>query len=723
MEHPSPKIENQGLITASLHVVKWLKFSIVLLLIIEVSLNCINIVGSFDFPWQLAEGDFILDHGYPAKTVLQSYGEISADFQNEYIAYEILIAGINRYLGWSALCLFFGLIIFSIYFPCLIAFVKARSRFAPIDICLFMLAQFLINMRLAARPELVADVCYVVTGIMLIRFPEKSWGLPQTLIFGFVFCVWSNAHGTFLLGGAMLALWYTQLLLFNWKTLFFTKDFTWLRPGLAAAIGCAINPFGFHRYLQPFELHSLLWGQATSPEMWPSNPGIALLAVAWSTAGILALLMRVRERKFYWLIAMLVLLQYLTFSSIRYNLFIGLTLLIIAWDGLRHPRELFSPPIFPLAFAAARLGFYLYVVVALSSLSYSIYCTKADMLRDYARLDFPESKITTTSSFAWLRDHPSQTYYLLSNLAAASWAQMPGTSGIHGLLDSGSHRYSDDTIEFYYYSLFSPDIFRQNLAKLNINSVTINNTNIYWATLLNGNPDWQLVHINSDSQLYLRKDHHDFESDSHLFSQWEKEEEQKEANDRPIGNPITFSSERILRGLKLRPDVDSLSMLTKVNDVGWLEDPQVVYVEDWLKQIPDDLITQTRDLLGVKTDNSSTGLRIMLLLRLRQDQAAADIARPWHPSVLDMGSQDLEMLRTEAFLRAGDTAAARKILDSLWPKPRYSLRWARLCQQVYTNDPAAMPLNGRLLTSKADESQWLEDITATLNRNISRISK
>src|SRR5271155_1931464 len=134
VEHPSPTIENQGLITASLRVVEWLKFFLVLLIVLEVFLTCINIVGSFDFPWQLAEGDFVLDHGYPTKTVLQAYGEVSPQFQNEYIAYEALIAGVNRYTGWIGLCIFFGLLDFSIYLPCVIAFLRSRYRFSLIDI-------------------------------------------------------------------------------------------------------------------------------------------------------------------------------------------------------------------------------------------------------------------------------------------------------------------------------------------------------------------------------------------------------------------------------------------------------------------------------------------------------------------------------------------------------------------------------------------------------------
>jgi hypothetical protein len=722
VEPPSPKIENQGLFTASRHVVEWLKFILVLLIVIEVFLTCINIVGSFDFPWQLAEGDFILDHGHPTKSVLEAYGEVSPQFQNEYIAYEVLIAGINRYTGWTGLCIFFGLLGFSIYLPVLIAFLKSRHRFALIDICLFMLAQFLINMRLAARPELVADVCYVLAGIMLMRWPGKSWSMRQTLVFGLIFCLWSNAHGTFLLGGAMLALWYAQLFLFEWRTLLFTKDFTWLRPGLAAAIGCAINPFGFYRYIQPFELHSLVWGQGTSLEMGPVTSGVALLPLTWTTAAVLALVMRVRERKFYWMIAMLFLLQYLTFISIRYNMFIGLTLLVVTWDGLMHPREPFSPPIFPLAFATARLGLYLYLVVAYSCLCYSILGTKLDMLEDYTQFVYPKSKITTTSSFGWLREHPTQEYYLLSNLAAGSWSQMPATKGIHALIDSGSHRYSDRTNQLYYYSLFSPDIFRQIIAKLNVNAITINSANIYWASILNANPDWQLVHIKTDSQLYLRKSNLTAKAAPPLFSEWEANEEQKEAKDRKAGDPITVPSERILRGLKLRPDSDSLKMLSMASDVVWLEDPQVVYVQEWLDQVPDNLVEEKLNQMGNEMDNSSAGLRILLLLRLRQDQRAADIARQWHPMLLDMGSQDLQMLRAEAFVRAGDTGEARKILDSFWPKPRYSLRWARLCEQVYANDPGSMPPNARLLTGKADESQWLEDTLTTLNQNISRFS-
>jgi len=585
-----------------------------------------------------------------------------------------------------------------------------------------MLAQFLINMRMAARPELVADVCYVLVGIMLMRWPGRSWSIRQTLAFALVFFLWANAHGSFLLGGAMLALWYGQLFLFEWKSLLSMRDFNWLKPGLAAVVGCALNPFGFYRFVQPFELHGLLWGQATSLEMWPVTSGVALLPLTWTTAAVLALIMRVRERKFYWLIAMLFLLQYLTFCSIRYNMFIGLTILVVTWDGLMHPREPFSPPIFPLAFAMARLGLYLYLFIAFLSLNYSLFNSKVDMIRDYSQFVYPKSRIVTTSSFGWLKEHPNQDYNLLSNLAAGSWSQMPGTKGIHPLIDSGSHRYSDATNQIYYYSLFSPEIFHRIESELNVNAITINSANIYWASILNSDPDWRLVQIESDSQLYLRRNKENADSSLPLFLKWERETEQKEEQGRNGTDPVQFSSERILRGLKLRPDSESLAMLLSPSDVLWMEDPQVVYLQDWLSHVPDDLIADTLKAVGGKMDNSSAGLRILLLLRLQQNQQAVEVAQKWHPGRLDMGSQDLEMLRAEAFLRGGDPAEARKILDSFWPKPRYSLRWARLCQQVYANDPAAMPKDAILLTGLADQSAWQETIIATLNQNILRLS-
>jgi len=722
VEHLRPKIENQGLIAASLQVVKSLKFLLVFLLILEVFLTCINVVNAFDFPWQLAEGDYILDHGHSTASVLQSYGEISPHFENEYILYEALIAGINRYAGWSGLCLFFGLLCFSIYLPCLLAFLRSRYRFALIDICLFMLAQFLINMRLAARPELVADVCYVLTGIMLMRWPGRSWNGRQTFVFGLVFFFWANAHGSFLLGGAMLALWYGQLFLFDWRSLLFTKDFRWLRPGLAAFVGCALNPFGLYRFVQPFELHGLLWGQGTSIEMWPITSGVALLPLTWTTAAILALVMRVRERKFYWMILMLILLQYLTFSSIRYNMFIGLTLLVITWDGLMHPREPFSPPVLALSFAMARLGVYLYIVVAFISLNYSLFHTKIDMLQDYTQYVYPKSKILVTSSFKWLKEHPEHDYYILSNLAAGSASQMPSTNGIHPLIDSGTHRYDDPTNQLYYYSLHSPEIFRRILSTLKINAILVNNANEGWASILNTNPDWRLIQVEDDSQLYLRQPNDPPNTNRKIFAKWESEAQLKAVEAVEPGHPPTVSTERLMRGLDIRPDSESLKMWTTVSDSLWVGEPQFFYMEDWVNRLPDTSIEATLKDLGDQMDNTSAAIRILLLLRLKHDQQAMEIAQKWHPMILNMGYQDLEMVRVEAFIRGGDLKQARKILDGFWPKPRYSLRWARLCQQVYADDPHAMPPSARLLIERADQIPWQDEIIAKLNRNILRLS-
>jgi hypothetical protein len=707
--------ENRGLITASQRVVDWLKFLLVLLIITEVILTCVNIVGSFDFPWQLNEGNYLLDHGHPTRTLLNAYGEISPDFQNEYILYELLIAGINRALGWTGLCLFFGLLCLSIYIPCLIAFFRSRFRFSIIDVFFFMLAQFIINMRLSTRPELVADVCYVMVGIMLMSQPGRIWTGRQILTLGLLFCLWGNAHGTFLLGIAMLGLWYVQLFLFEWRDLLSIRDFRWMLPGLAAVIGCAINPFGLYRLIQPFQLHGLLWGQGTSLEMGPVTSGGALLLLTWTGAALLALLVRIRERKYYWMLAMLLLLHYLALGSIRYTLFIGLSLLVVAWDGLANPREKPAPPFFPLAFVTARFCFYLVLVLGFINLVGSLVDSKSTMLSDYCRNVYPKSRVAASSSFSWMRDHPAQNYNILSYHSEGSLAQLPEVRGIHPLIDSGTHRYSDRTNQFYYYAFYSPKTFQRVLAQLHIDAVAINNFNMYWAEALNKDTHWRLVQIADDSQLYLKKDTQDSSIDPHLFSKWDKEQSAQT-------KPADVSSNTVLRGLSLRPDADSLKMLVGSTDVTWAQDPQISYLKDWVSSVPDNLVAEALQQLQGKSDNSSMGLQVLFSLRLNHCKEAGKIARKWQPRLLGMGYQDLQMLRTEAFISSGDLTSARAILDSFWPKPRYSLRWARLCEIVYADDPRAMPKNSQLLTEMADQVQWQDEIIATLNQNILRLS-
>src|SRR5271168_1830168 len=104
----------QGLTAACLRLIQSTRTILLFCLVIEVALNCFYTIGTFDFPWQLAEGEFILNHGHPAHSVLKAYGEVSPHFANEYIPYEVLIAGINRIAGWCGLCLFFALLTFLI---------------------------------------------------------------------------------------------------------------------------------------------------------------------------------------------------------------------------------------------------------------------------------------------------------------------------------------------------------------------------------------------------------------------------------------------------------------------------------------------------------------------------------------------------------------------------------------------------------------------------------
>jgi len=586
MEHLKPTFENQGLITAARRTVELLKFILVLLVVTEVFLTCVNAVNSFDFPWQFAEGTYLLQHGQPPHSILNAYGEISPNFQNEYIAYEFLIVEIEHVFGWIGLCVFFILLAFGIYIPCLWAFIQQRRSYTVIDICLFALGHFLINMRVTARPELIADICYVLLGMMLMRWTHPRWTAAQLLAVGLLFCVWSNVHGTFLLGGAMLALWYGQLFIFNWRDFVLSRDFRWMLPGVAVLIGCALNPFGFYRFIQPFQLHGLLWGQATSLEMWPVGSGPFLLTVAWTGIAIAVLLLRARDRKFYWLIAMLLLLQYLTFCSIRYNLFIALSLLLICWDGLLHPRKSYSPPVLGLSFALTRVAAYFSLVLIFLNTIQSLIHEKAEMVRVYRDVIFPKGHLANPSSLNWMIEHPNQNYNLLSYLVGGSIAQMTGIHGIHPIIDSGSHRYSDGTNEIYYYSLYSPDVFRRVLAKLNINAVAVNNANIYWAIVLNQSPDWQLVQIDDDSQLYLRKKDQLLKNDRNLFSKWTADTKTAKVA------PGAMAFDTILRGINLRPDAESLNMLAATTDVIWIQDPYITYIREWLNQVPDDLIVK-----------------------------------------------------------------------------------------------------------------------------------
>jgi hypothetical protein len=163
-------------------------------------------------------------------------------------------------------------------------------------------------------------------------------------------------------------------------------------------------------------------------------------------------------------------------------------------------------------------------------------------------------------------------------------------------------------------------------------------------------------------------------------------------------------------------------MLQQTGDVSWMFDPQITYIDDWLGQVPDGLVNNTLKEIDNKTGNSAKGLRILFCLRLKQYQQAAETARNWNPSIFDRGSQNMQELRAEAFSLSGNQKEAQKTVESFWPQPRYSLRWATLCQTVYSNDKQAMPFNARLLGDIAQSPEWQENTIASLNANILRLS-
>ena len=714
MNYPDGASTSQRLTAKTIRYTQHLKTIIVVTIIIEVILNCFNLITAVDFPWQLTEGEYILTHHHLATTVLHSYGEPSPLFANEYILYETCIAIIYNILGPVGLIALFGLISLLIYGPCLFSFYIARDRLFLGLIILFCLSQLLINLRISARPELLAYPCFVALGMILIRHGLSSWTAKETGALGLLFFIWANAHGSFLIGLGMLGLWFCQLTLLQWKTLAQNRDDTALRPILAAFIGCALNPYGIFRFLQPFQLHGLLWGQATSLEMWPVTPGMEWLPLSCTFAAITILLIGKAATRPYWLIATALVLQYLTFNSNRYEVFVALVLLI----AIPQLTASVSPPLprssLALLWSTGRLIIHILFAGFVFFIIGFIGFAKKQAMHSHFKYAAPNTWLATNSSFFWLMQRPTEDYFTLSNLTVGSWAQMPDVNNIHPFIDSGTHRFSDRVNQLYYYAFFQPDTFRLILTKLKINAIIVGPSNCYWASVLNRAPEWKLVQIESDSQLYFRRSPVDTSANDELFSSWEMS---LRSGNSHYGD---VSAEELMRGLGRRPDAVSLQMLQETGDVSWMFDPQITYLRAWLEQVPDNLVSNALGEMADKAGSSATGVRILFNLRLKQFQQAATVARDWHPSFFESGSEDMQELRVEAFISAGDQASAQTILDHLWPQPRYSLRWAKLCQAVYSDNQSNMPHTARLLCDLAQTPAWQDDTLAALNGNILR---
>jgi hypothetical protein len=310
---------------------------------------------------------------------------------------------------------------------------------------------------------------------------------------------------------------------------------------------------------------------------------------------------------------------------------------------------------------------------------------------------------------------------------AGSWAQMPGWGGIHPFLDSGTARFDDQSDILYYYILFDPKTFAQTLSDLKTNAVILDYYTMPWAAVLNSSPDWKLAYIGNDSQVYLRRKANEAtDSQGRRFVDWEfnSRREYGLMVHRPVDAPdiVDKSPYAILRGLKLRPDVESIQILASSRDPKWVCDPQISYLRYWLDQLPDSLVQNALDSIVDRKNKCSYALRILFALRLGQNKLAGDIARDWKIGYLSGQYQDLRLLQAEALVADNDIPAARQIVESLWPQPRFSLRWAHLCHKIYANDPKSEPVNARQLVEMEDRSDWKTAIFNTLNQNILRIS-
>jgi len=208
-----------------------------------------------DFGWHFRTGEWIWDHWAVPRKDLFSYTMPDYPWRDHSWLTELIIYKLYPSIGYSGMAFISGIIGASTF----ILFVPKRLiNFAFVPLILAGLAS-LVSM--GVRPKM-ASLFLAAVVFWILR---KSWQKPRwLLILPFLFLIWANLHGGFLIGLGVLFLSILSdvyLIIKGKKNL--TKHFRFASFSLfLSAAAILINPYGWRVYQETFltifsrELHS-----------------------------------------------------------------------------------------------------------------------------------------------------------------------------------------------------------------------------------------------------------------------------------------------------------------------------------------------------------------------------------------------------------------------------------------------------------------------------------
>jgi hypothetical protein len=241
----------------------WLRFAVpsvadLVFVSLLIALTCgtlsKSLLGDAGIGWHIRTGELIRStHSIPRVDPFSSIMQGKPWFAWEWL-YDLVIGGFHGWAGLNGVVLFTAVVI-ALTFALVFRMMIARGAQLPVAIGVLLVALVASTIHFLARPHVVSWLLVVVWFGLLERFEEDgNWRslvwLPAIML------LWVNVHGGFLLGFALLGIYFASAVLGLWSAhsgpdKIAARDRTRMLALVAVACGVITlaNPYGYQLHL------------------------------------------------------------------------------------------------------------------------------------------------------------------------------------------------------------------------------------------------------------------------------------------------------------------------------------------------------------------------------------------------------------------------------------------------------------------------------------------
>lgn len=233
-------------------------------LVYAVVLFAPQVLNDGDTFWHLAAGQWMLQHGHVPTTDVFSYTAAGKPWNTHEWLSEVLMALAYRVGGWSGVVVLGGLCA-----GAAAALMAGRLRrfLSPLSLaCVLLLSFGMLAPSLLVRPHLIALPLLAVWTIGLLQAREARRAPPPW--FAAVMVVWSNLHGGFVLGLALIAPFALEALIEAPTVGRSAVLRDWTVFAIASLLAGLVTPFGVESLTYPFQI----MGMASLPGITEWRP-------------------------------------------------------------------------------------------------------------------------------------------------------------------------------------------------------------------------------------------------------------------------------------------------------------------------------------------------------------------------------------------------------------------------------------------------------------------